>query len=121
MERKVVIPYNTALSKNRAKEIHGWGKRKTIGLTKEYKGLLELLINEMKPQLQGSWIDKKKVWVLMQVQKPNHKSDAINIIDGICDVIKKCIPVDDRYYSVMVDWEIKKENPMVEIRVVQGE
>jgi len=96
-------------------------KKKWIGLTEDYRKAKLELTHVLRSLKDEKWKDKAKVYVDIVVFKPNHKSDAINMIDGVCDAIKEVIPVDDRYYGVWCDWEIDKENPRLEIRVWQFE
>lgn len=54
------------------------------------------------------------------VEKPNHKGDALNLIDSIADAVKEAIGVDDRWFSISrLEWRIVKNNPMVYIGVGQ--
>jgi hypothetical protein len=54
------------------------------------------------------------------VQKTNHRGDAINVIDLVCDAIKDAVGLDDRWYSLSsVDWEIVKANPRIFISIGQ--
>jgi hypothetical protein len=65
-------------------------------------------------------IAKNKLWIKFLVEKPNQKGDAINVIDTICDAIKKAIKLDDRWFSIRgLDWKIVKENPNVLIEIGQ--
>jgi len=62
-----------------------------------------------------------KVYVDIFVQKSNHKGDAINVIDVVCDGIKDAIGVDDRWFCIKaVDWEIVKSDPRIFIGVGQA-
>ena len=55
-----------------------------------------------------------KVWIDLFVQKPDHRGDAVNVIDLVCDALKDGIGVDDKWFSIRrVDWEIAKVDPHV--------
>ena len=61
-----------------------------------------------------------KVWLDVLVQKPNHKGDAVNVLDLVCDAIKEAIGVDDRWFAIRrLDWEIVKDNPRLVLGVSQ--
>jgi len=118
IRREISFPWASALLKNKAKTILVHGKFRTIGLTHKYRAILKEYVELVGPALQGDW-RKDKIWVWIDVEKPDNRSDAINVIDGICDIIKKCIPIDDRYYSVVCDWKIQKIDPIIKVRVEQ--
>lgn len=73
-----------------------------------------------KEALKGRRIAHRKTWVSFFVQKPNHKCDAINVVDTVCDALKKVMGLDDRWFSIgQVDWEIVREQGRIYIRVAQ--
>ena len=111
------LPFDTGLSKNRAKTILGRGRKKFIGLTEEYRAITKNYIAILEPMFINKEFKKQKVYITMRVFKPNHRSDAINLVDGMADILKKVMGLDDRYFSVWCDWEIDKENPRVEIYI----
>lgn len=118
----VQIPFNSKLSKNRAKTLLGRGNRKWIGLTSTYRTLLAQNIAYVKAQVteELKFNPMQKVHLAITVWKPNNRMDAINLIDGIADIIKEVIGVDDRYYALSLDWFISKE-PNIQVRITQVE
>lgn len=61
-----------------------------------------------------------KLWLDIYVQKPNHRGDAANFLDIICDAVKDAVPLDDRWYSVSsIDWQIVKKDPMIYVGIGQ--
>ena len=69
----------------------------------------EQITTELKVALAGRRIAHNKVWIDILVQKPNHKGDAVNVIDLVCDAVKDALPVDDRWFCIRrLDWEICK-------------
>jgi Holliday junction resolvase RusA-like endonuclease len=59
--------------------------------------------------------------VEIQVEKPNHRGDASNMVDLVCDAVKDGIGVDDRWFSIgRVDWSIVKIDPRIIITVSQN-
>lgn len=123
---KLTLPFDTAFSKNRAKTLLFIGpkkrKRAIIGLTSSYRDLLNGYILMAKNQVKDkctAFDRKKKVNLFIHVVKDSMRSDAINYIDGIADVIKEVIGVDDRYFQVVLTWEIDKKNPLFLVGVTQ--
>ena len=62
-----------------------------------------------------------KVWIDILVQKPNHKGDAVNVVDLVCDAVKDAIDrVDDRWFCIRrLDWQIVKGDPRLFVGVGQ--
>jgi hypothetical protein len=114
---KVKIPFSYAISKN---HIYTTTREGHIHLRQEHKSYrngVELLIANA---LKGRKIVQNKVWLDFMVEKPNHKGDAINIVDGVCDALKVAIGLDDRWFSIRwLDWKIVKENPHIFIGIGQ--
>jgi hypothetical protein len=69
----------------------------------------------------GVTFEKAKIWLDIMVEKANHRSDAINTIDILCDGLKKGIGIDDRWFSIArLDWcLVKDRRPVVRVRVFQ--
>lgn len=65
-------------------------------------------------------VRQNKLWIDIFVQKPNHRGDATNFVDMVCDAIKDAILLDDRWFSVRsVDWQIVKDQPMLYVGLGQ--
>lgn len=65
-------------------------------------------------------IYKNKLWLDVLVQKPNHRGDAANFVDLICDAVKDAIPLDDRWYAIRtLDWQVCKRDPAIFIGLGQ--
>lgn len=110
-------PYSLNASKNRRLSNSGVGIH---FLRKEVREYQNDLIHEVRIAMADVQVKQAKVWISLFVQKENHRSDAINVVDTICDAIKNAIGIDDRWYCLdRVDWEIKKEDPRIYIRIAQ--
>lgn len=108
------LPYSGHYSKN---GIFAFTKdAQHIALRKEAKSIKNAVAMSAKLSLRGERFFEGKVWIDILVQKPHHKSDAVNVVDLICDGLKVGIGVDDRWFSIRrLDWEIVKEHPMIYI------
>src|SRR5512139_1740235 len=92
------VPYSQAASKNFVWGIGmGGGHVFKRQQSRDYQGLIESKVRDLVTNIK---VFNNKVWVDLFVQKPNHKSDAINVISVICDGIKKGIGLDDRWFSI---------------------
>ena len=111
------IPFFKELSKNRFLR-RGWrgGVYIPDDTRKAFDYSLALARDALKDfRLRGK---PGKVWVALMVQKPNMKSDAINMVDAVCDILKDALEIDDCWFSLKyVDWEIKRVNPEILVEV----
>jgi len=61
-----------------------------------------------------------RLWLDIFVQKPNHRGDAVNVVDLVCDAVEDATGVDDRWFSVRrLDWEVKKSDPLLYVVIGQ--
>lgn len=114
---RIAVPFSYAASKN-----HIYARRRSghVALRRESKAKRREITSTLKLSLTGRRLAHNKLWIDILVQKPNHKGDAINVIDLVCDAIKDAVPMDDRWFSIRcLDWEVVKENPMLYIGVGQ--
>ena len=89
-------------------------------IPKEAQQVRDDLMIELKNELGDKKFKKEKVWVSLFIEKPDNRCDAVNFIDTICDVIKKVIGIDDRWFSIgEVDWKIEKDKPKIFIKIEQ--
>lgn len=113
---RVSVPFSYAASKN---AVWRFG-RGTVFARKEsntWKGLLQTTLEKA---LRPHVVVTNKVWLDLFVQKPNHRGDAVNVVDSVCDAVKKALGVDDRWFSIRrLDWEIVKHRPMLHVGVGQ--
>lgn len=112
---KMKVPFTWALSKN-----YQWSYRRQgyVYLRTEAKAARECIIQSLKMKDHG--FVQGKVWVDICVQKTEHKGDAVNFVDAICDAVKKGIGIDDRWFSLgLVDWQIVKKDPFIIISIGQ--
>lgn len=113
------IPFNYGLSKN---AMHGYDPRTgRVFVTKAAKSIIAELAATVSVAVREKPIAHNKLWLELFVQKPDHTGDAVNVLDLVCDAVKKAIPrVDDRWYSVAgIDWQIVKTGPKLFLRLGQ--
>ncbi len=112
---KMKIPFTWALSKN-----YQWGYRRQgyVYLRAEAKAVRDSITQSLLMKDHG--FVPGKVWIDICVQKPEHRGDAVNLVDSICDAVKKGINIDDRWFSLgLVDWQIVKKDPFIIISIGQ--
>ena len=109
------IPFKTGMSKNFYLGIRhgGYGVYKKL----EARTQEDLIVSK----LQEGVFRQNKVWLDFYVEKPTNRSDAVNVVDLVCDAVKKGIGVDDRWFSLgQVDWQVVKDRePQVYIKIYQ--
>jgi len=110
------IPYSRGLSKNALWSLDP--SRSHVYVRREVKQLKEQIAWHLRTN-DIEW-HQGKVWIDILVEKPDHKSDAINLVDTICDAVKEGLGIDDRWFAIRrVDWRIVKSEPRVWIGVGQ--
>jgi hypothetical protein len=115
--RRLSIPFTYALSKNHVYKIGGDGH---VSLRRETRAARAMLANDVKLAVSDVAVVENKVWIDILVEKPDHRGDAINVLDCVVDGIKDGLGIDDRWYSVRrVDWRIVKIEPRVLIGLGQ--
>lgn len=113
----ITVPYDKAGSKNHVYSNTADGHLNLRTRQKAFRLLVETRIAKA---IAGVRVAQNKLWVSIFVQKENHKGDAINFVDVICDGLKLGIGLDDRWFSIRsVDWEIVKSDPKIFISVGQ--
>lgn len=110
---RIAIPFSYAASKNHVWALNGKGHIWQRGESKAYRSALTLAIQA---SLAGRQVRQNKLWLDIFVQKPNHKGDAVNVIDLVCDAMKDATKLDDRWYCIRrVDWQIVKTGPILAV------
>lgn len=103
---RIAVPFTYAASKN---HIYRLGQSGHVTLRKEARAIRERITHSMAEAVFGRKVAHNKLWIDIFVQKPDHKGDAVNVVDLVCDAIKDATGLDDRWFSVRaVDWEIVK-------------
>lgn len=120
-QRRVEFPFDPALSKNKIVRVGiGRGKSRTVYNDKAHAAGRTALASEFKKRLKGQRVAHNKVWLDIVVYLPNHRYDAVNFVDAVCDALKTVIPVDDKWYSIQnLDWQVDPENPRIVVNVGQ--
>lgn len=109
------VPFSYSGSKN-----HIWTMAGShVFSRQESVACREGLATELKQAVGGRAVEGR-LWIEVFVQKPDHRGDAVNLLDLISDAVKDATGVDDRWYSVLrLDWEIRKAKPMIWVRIGQ--
>jgi hypothetical protein len=114
---RVSVPFTYRISKN---ALFGTTRRGHVYLREEARAARESVVWAIRRAMRDQRVANNKLWIDILVQKPNHKGDAVNVLDSVCDGIKKAIPLDDRWYCIRrIDWQIVKEDPRLFIGIGQ--
>jgi hypothetical protein len=115
---RVAVPFSYAVSKNHIYSLRTAGH---VVLRREARDARRVIALLVKESLAGRRVAHNKVWIDILVQKPDHKGDAVNVVDVVCDALKDALPVDDRWFCIRrLDWEIVKEDPRLFIGIGQA-
>lgn len=116
---RLAIPFDYAISKN-----HIWTTTRDghVFLRGEHRHMRTDIVWKFKQALSGYVVKQNRLWLDVLVQKPDHKGDAVNVLDGICDALKVATGLDDRWYSIRrLDWEVVKSDPQIYVGIGQEE
>ncbi len=114
---RVAVPFDYSASKNHIYALTGANH---ITLRREAKAKRSEIALALRLGLGQQKVAHNKVWLDILVQKPNHRGDAVNVVDLVCDAVKDALPVDDRWYCIRrLDWEIVKHDPQLVIGIGQ--
>lgn len=114
---RVMVPFSYATSKNHIYALRNQGH---LFLRKESRAKRQEITLTICDGLSDRKVAHNKLWIDILVQKPNHRGDAINVVDLVCDAVKDAVPVDDRWFCIRrLDWEIVKEEPQLIIGIGQ--
>jgi hypothetical protein len=115
------FPFSYALSKNAQwSSARGGGHvflRKNASV---HRGIVRNVIAAALARASKTLVEAK-VYIDIFVQKPDHRGDAINVLDSVCDAVKVAVGVDDRWFVLRgLDWEIVKHDPQVFVGIGQA-
>lgn len=101
---EVRLPYEPkAWTKNAE---YGYG-RDRVWISKDHRTAREHLGALIALAMRGRTVATNKLWLDILVERPNHSSDAINVLDGVADAVKSVIDLDDRWFAVRrLDWTV---------------
>ncbi len=114
---RIAVPFDYSASKNHIYSLNPGGH---VSLRRESVAMRDAITLSLTEAIDGMKVAHNKVWLDILVQKPNHKGDAVNVVDLVCDAVKHAIPVDDRWFCIRrLDWEIVRENPRMFVGIGQ--
>lgn len=114
---RVRVPFTYAASKN---HIYTLPRAGHVALRREAVAKRREIARTICEALAGRRVAHNKLWIDALVQKPNHRGDAVNVIDLLCDAVKDATGLDDRWYCIrQLDWEIVKQDPQLIIGLGQ--
>lgn len=115
----IIVPFSWSGSKN---AIFALRRQGHVALRRQANEYRDAIIASLKSALRGRRIYQNKLWIDIFVEKSNHKGDAVNFVDLVCDAVKVATDLDDRWYCLRsVDWSIAKSDPNLFICVGQEE
>jgi Holliday junction resolvase RusA-like endonuclease len=114
---RVAIPFDYAASKN---AVWRTGRGGHVYARKESVAFRHELTAMIGDSAEGRVWYQRKTYIDVFVEKPNHRGDATNVLDLVCDAIKDAIGVDDRWYAITrLDWSIVKVDPRIIVGIRQ--
>ncbi len=114
---RICVPFSWSGSKN---AIYVRRRKGHVALRREASDYRTALILSLQAALQGRKIKQNKLWIDIFVEKSNHKGDAANFVDTVCDAVKVATGLDDRWFAIRhLDWSINKDEPQLFVGVGQ--
>jgi len=115
---RVSVPFSYSSSKNAIYALRASGH---VALRKEARDWRDQLRDRLRDAVSHHTVVQNKVWLDILVEKPDHKGDAVNVVDSVCDGVKEAIGVDDRWFCIrQLDWRISKNEPKLILGVGQS-
>lgn len=115
---KVSVPFDWQWSKNRM-----WIARADTyarRLSDHARSRRDLLVFSLRAELKGRRVANNVLIVWLHVELPDHKGDAINCIDLVCDAIEIATGLDDRWYGIGgLTWGVVKQDPQLTVTIGQ--
>lgn len=114
---RFAVPFTYAASKNHIYTTRGLGH---VALRRESRATRDNIEQQTQQAVRGMNVVQAKVYLDLLVQKPDHRGDAVNMVDLVCDGVKRGLGVDDRWFCIRrLDWQIVKEMPHLVIGIAQ--
>ena len=117
----VTLPLDWGWSKNRVwvARAGSYGRRMNPEARAKRDALALILRAELGRQgvLQ---VARNVLWLRLHCALPNHRGDALNVLDLVADAVQDATGLDDRWYAVEgLTWELRPDRP--ELRVWVGQ
>ena len=118
---KLGVPFSYAASKNHMSRLSAEGHVYLRTKSRSYRADVATAV---RLALAPFPVAHNKLWVSLVVQKPDHRGDAVNVLDLVIDAIKDAVKarngLDDRWFCIgFVDWQIVKNAPQLLIAIGQ--
>lgn len=119
---RVAVPFDYAMSKNAIWRSVGAGHVILREESNTIRANLTTILRDalLSESLFGHSVVTNRLWLDIFVEKPDHRGDAINVLDLVADAVKDACDLDDRWYSIRrLDWSIVKTDPRLFVGVSQ--
>jgi len=111
------FPFTSDLSKNSLWGVSHTGQVYTKSGAKRAMKMVEVAC---RAALGAQRVARQKLWLNIFVHMPSHRTDAVNVVDALCDGIKRAIPLNDNWFAIdRLNWAICKTKPMVTVTLTQ--
>lgn len=108
----IEAPFSMALLKNHS---HTLKRHLVVEAREAREALIDRIHSARLPGQRRRW-PTRKTWLELEVWKPSHRPDAINLLDSVADAVKQALGTDDRWFSVRrLDWQIDREEPRFQL------
>jgi hypothetical protein len=114
---QVAVPFDSGFSKNQQHRSLRNGQRFE---TKGAKARKREIVGALALKLPRHRIEPAKLWLGILVEKTEHRTDALNVLDLVADAVQVATGLNDRWYSCGgIDWARVTRDPMLRIAIGQ--
>lgn len=116
---KINFPFDWCISKNAIYTLRAKGH---VALRREARAYRDGIATLLRSAIRASGVEivQNKLWLDLFIEKSNHKGDAVNTVDTICDAVKVATGLDDRWFAIRyLDWSVNKHSPHVHLGIGQ--
>ncbi len=117
---EVTIPFDGLFSKNRVAVIRKVKRtgRRFVGKSDESRArqnALTLLVRAALNRARAEVV-VDRLFLTIEVFKTDHRTDAVNVLDIVCDAVRDASGLDDRWFEVEgLRWEIVPKRPTLRV------
>lgn len=120
----VDIPFDGGFSKNRIAVIRKSKRtgRRFVGKSKGSRARQTSLATIVRAAInrEGVVVAKDRLGLTIAVRKSDHRADAVNVLDLVCDAVRDATGLDDRWFEVdALRWTITTGPPMLRVEIRQ--
>lgn len=117
---RICVPFTYAASKN---HIYSFDYKGHLNKRSESSEMRKAIADALRDSIARSKTEvvQNKLYLDILVEKPNHRGDAMNVVDLVSDAVQDATSLDDRWYCIRrLNWSVNKNNPRLYVGIGQS-